>query len=451
MRRAVSGDLLATLMIVLLVAGQAECAVAMEGTVYRGARPTPEQVAWQDAEIGMFIHFAPNTWSDKEGDDLSVSLDRINPRDLDVKQWVRVAKSMGARYIVFVAKHVGGFCMWQTETTDYGIRGTPWRDGKGDVLGELAAECRRQRMRLGVYLSPRDDNHGAGTSGKCADPAAQSAYNELYHRQLTEVLSRYGSLFEVWFDGSVIVDVGDILRRYAQHAAVFQGRYATIRWVGNEAGLAPYPCWNGIAEAKRIAGGARAIDSDPDADSWLPSECDVSLRRDWFWNSTNEGTIKNLDALMEIYYRSVGRGAGLLLNVTPDTSGRIPDADERRVAEFGAEVRRRFGRPLARAAGTGDCVEIDLSRPRTIDHAISMEDIREGERVRRYTIEGETEAGWRELTAGTAIGHKKIDRFEPVTCRRVRLRVLATSATPIVRRFAVYRVGIKMDAISDTR
>ena len=157
------------------------------------------------------------------------------------------AEAMGAKYIIFVAKHVGGFCMWQTETTDYGVRNIPWRGGKGDVLGDLAESCRKRGMKLGVYLSPYDRKQGAGSGGRCRTKEAQQRYNTIYRRQLTEVLSRYGRMFEVWFDGSNVIPVGDILTKHAPRAMVFQGPHATIRWVGNEDGVAPYPAWNAVS------------------------------------------------------------------------------------------------------------------------------------------------------------------------------------------------------------
>ena len=154
---------------------------------------------------------------------------------LDTDQWVAAAEAMGAKYIVCVAKHVGGFCMWQTETTDYGVKSLSWRGGKGDVLADLATSCRKRGMKLGVYLSPCDRKHGAGVGGRCGSPEAQKVYSKIYRQQLTEVLSRYGDIVEVWFDGSNVIEVGDILKKFASRAMVFQGPHATIRWVGNEA------------------------------------------------------------------------------------------------------------------------------------------------------------------------------------------------------------------------
>lgn len=180
----------------------------MSGQVSALARPSPQQQAWQDLELGMFVHFAPNTWQDVESDNLSTPLSKIDPAGLDTDQWAATALSMGARYIVFVAKHQGGFCMWQTQTTSYGIRNTSWRGGKGDVLSDVAVSCRKYGLKLGVYLCPRDDHFGAMTGGICKTAELQASYNLMYREQLTEVLSRYGELVEIWFDGSTGTPIG---------------------------------------------------------------------------------------------------------------------------------------------------------------------------------------------------------------------------------------------------
>jgi alpha-L-fucosidase len=411
------------------------------------ARPTPQQLAWHDCELGMFIHFGPATWQNQEYDDLSTPLSAINPRQLDPAQWVSVAEALGARYIVFVAKHTGGFCWWQTDTTEYSVRNTPWQDGRGDVLRDLSAACRQRNIRLGVYLSPADRKHGVEVGGKCATPAAQEAYNKLYRTQLTEVLTRYGDIFEIWFDGNLVVPVGDLLAQYAPRAMVFQSPQATIRWVGNEEGYAPYPAWNGVRRAQGHAGDATAEHSTPDGDLWLPNEVDtVSVNPHcWFWNDKPERTLRSVDELLECYYRSVGHGAVLLLNETPDTTGRIPAADARRAAEFGAEIRRRFGQSIAETSGRGDVVELELPKATTIDHVITMEDIAAGERVRAYLLEGLVDGSWQTLARGTAIGHKKIDRFAPVAATRVRWRCEQSAAEPLIRKLAAYRVTPQME------
>jgi len=416
-----------------------------DGQKKHPAIPSPEQAAWQDLELGMFIHFAPNTWNNKEGDDLTVPLNQINPEKLDTDQWVQVAESMGARYIVFVAKHVGGFCWWPTVTTDYSVKSIPWRNGKGDVMRDLSESCRRRGMQLGFYLSPADRKHGVSVGGKCKIAAEQENYDRLYRQQLTELLTGYGELMEVWFDGGLVIEVGDILKKHAPHAMIFQGKYTTIRWVGTEDGYAPYPAWNAVSSKRHPAkwGVMTAFDGDPDADKWLPNEVDtINVHpHAWFWNNRPERRLKTVEEVMDTYYRSVGRGAVLLLNQTPDTTGLIPTADAKRAAEFGAEIKRRFGQSLAETNGTGETVELDLGSVRKIDHVVTMEDTTEGERVREYVIEGRLNGEWQTICQGTAIGHKKIDSFKQIETNQIRLRNLLAADTPIIRKLAAYNTG----------
>jgi len=404
----------------------------------RLARPTADQLAWHDLEVGMFIHLAPQTWQDSETDDGRTLLSEINPTKLDTDQWVRVAESMTAKYIVFVAKHEGGFCWWPTSTMDYSVKSIPWRGGRGDVLKDLSESCRKRGMKLGIYLSPQDRKHGAAIGGKTKDPTMQSEYERMFRTQLTEVLSQYGEMVEVWFDGSLVFDVGDILRKHAPHAAIFQGPQATIRWVGNEDGIVPYPSWSAVKFGRKTWGDYTAADGDPDGDRWLPNECDARIRATWFWRTDNAHTLKSVEQLMDMYYRSVGHGAVLLLNNTPDRSGLIPDSDARRSREFGSEIRRRFGTPLAETSGKGEVVELTLAQPAAIDHVITMEDISQGERVREYVIEGFSDDEWKVLARGTAIGHKNVDRIAAGKAVKIHLRVTGSAAAPVIRSLAVY-------------
>jgi alpha-L-fucosidase len=389
----------------------------------------------------MFVHFAPNTWQDKEYDDRTTPLSAITP-DIDTDQWAETAVALGARYIVLVAKHVGGFCLWQTETTDYSIKGTPWKGGRGDVCADLAASCARRGLGMGVYLSPRDDSFGAATSGRCATPEAQARYDALYRRQLTELLTRNGPIVELWVDGSSVVPTGDIVARYAPEAMVFQGPQATIRWVGNEDGFAPYPAWNALALADARSGVATAMHSDRDGDAWMPIEVDVSIRRpNWFWSTTNERNLVSLDALLEIWYRSVGRGCQLLLNLPPDRSGRIPAADAARAREFGDEIRRRFAAPAGETAGTGPVHTVRFGSPRRVDHVVLQEDLALGERVREYRLEGQSEGRWGLLDTGSAIGHKRVHPVTPAPLDAIRLTCTRAAGVPHIRRFAAHETG----------
>ena len=408
----------------------------------RPALPTQAQLDWQDLELGMFVHFAPNTWQDKEYDDLSSAPADIIPA-LDTAQWAETALALGARYIVLVAKHTGGFCLWQTDTTDYSIRSTPWRGGHGDVMADLATVCAQRGLRLGVYLSPRDDRHGAGLSGRCATPEAQAAYNELYRRQLTELLTRYGPIVELWLDGSSVVPTGDLIARHAPNAMVFQGPQATIRWVGNEDGFAPYPCWNAIAATDAKTGIATALHGDPSGDVWMPVEVDVSIRRpNWFWSTTNAAHLVSLDDLVEIYYRSVGRGTQLLLNLPPDRTGRIPEADASRAKQFGDEIRRRFGAPLGQTGGVGRSMVLSFERPTRVDHVVLQETLNRGERVRAWKLEGYAWDHWQPLDEGSAIGHKRILPVRPDGYTMLRLTVTRSEGEAVVRRFAAYDAGV---------
>lgn len=407
------------------------------------ACPTADQTAWQNLEIGMFIHFAPNTWQNSEYDNLSTPLSAINP-DINTDQWADCAVKLGAKYILFVAKHVGGFCMWQTHTTNYGIRNTPWRSGHGDVMASLSASCRNRGLRLGVYLSPQDRNFGAGLAGRCKTPQKQVEYNRMYREQLTELLTRYGEIVEIWFDGSTVVPVGDILKRYAPHAMIFQGPEATIRWVGNEDGFAPYPTWNPISKADAKTGVATAIQGSPNGSVWLPVEADVSILRPyWFWSPTKQMNLLSLNDLIDIYYRSVGRGAQMVLNLPPDSNGLMPDTTCERAREFGEAVRRRFGHSIAETSGSGQSLVLKLPSPQRVDHVTLQEDCSLGQRVRAYRLEGNSNGSWVVLGRGTAIGHKRIQPVPPTVVEAIRFVTEKSAGQPAVRRFAAFDTGVQ--------
>ena len=412
--------------------------------------PSPAQLRWHAAERIMFVHFSANTWQvhrglENEWDDHSISLDRIDPRQLNTDQWCEVAESWGAKMIIFVAKHVGGFCFWQTGTTEYGIRNTPWKGGKGDVLDELSRSCRKYGLDLGIYLYPGDPAWGAGpgSGGITSDPAKQEGYTKVFRQQMTEVLSRYGTIREVWFDGSCRIDVADILRQYAPDAVIFQGPQADLRWVGNEDGFAPFSNWYTLSSKDLRTGVATAAQSDPFGDAYAPVEIDVPLLKNkghkWFWAPNTDHLILTTDQLMDMYYKSVGRGSVLLLNSTPDTTGLIPASHVAAYRAFGDEIRRRFDTPLASTQGTGRTLQIAFPTHKDVDHVVLQEDLALGQRVLEFVVHGmDAQGRWKELYAGTSIGSKRICWFPCVAVRTVRVTFTNVKAEPHIRNFAVY-------------
>jgi len=414
-------------------------------------KPTPQHAAWQDMEVGMFFHFDIPVFSDLKENQWrqgALPVERFNPERLDTDQWMEAAKAIGAKYTVFVAKHCSGFLTWQSDAYAYGVRQSPWRGGKGDLVRDYVESCRRCGIQPGLYCNVMANarwqvDRGRVNWGQGGDDAKQERYARVGERMLSELWGNYGPLFEIWFDGGALPpsqggpDLIPLLHKLQPQAMVFQGPATTIRWIGNERGVAPYPCWATVRSRDEAAIGRAAPGGDPDGSVWLPGECDVPIRNHaWFWHPGEEHKLYSLAELMDMYYKSVGRNCNLLLNANIDRDGLVPEPDFQRYREFGAEIRRRFGQCLAETSGEGGIVELSLPRPMTVDHAILMEQIAEGERVREYVVEGLADGAWRELCRGASIGHKRIERFEPIRVSTLRLRVLRSVAKPLIRRLA---------------
>ncbi|MCY2932127.1 MAG: alpha-L-fucosidase [Planctomycetota bacterium] len=414
-------------------------------------RPTAGQAQWQDYEIGVFYHYDLHVFHEPGWDparfDSLPGADVFNPTRLDTDQWMEVAKALDAKYAVLTATHGSGFMLWQSDAYPFGVRQSPWRGGQGDVVKDFAGSCRRAGVGLGLYCHMRFngwwqvDQPGLVNRGRGGDPARQAAYAAAKIQQAQELWGRYGPLAEVWFDGGLPdpragFDLLPILQRLQPQAMVYGGGHCpveTIRWMGGEHGKSDYPCW---------ATGNNCFDAtcgSPDGKDWCPGEADVNIQAGaWMWQPGCDERLRRLDELMEIYYGSVGNNCNLLINAMPGPDGLVPEAQLRRFREFGNEIRRRFGQSLAETSGEGNEIELSLGRPRTIDHVMLMEQITQGERVRKYLVEGQVGQAWRTIGGGCCIGHKRIERIAPVEVSAVRLRVLASVGRPLIRKLAVY-------------
>jgi alpha-L-fucosidase len=402
------------------------------------AKPTKQQMKWQDLELGMFFHFGMNTFHDQEWGEGTDPAESFNPSQLDARQWVKLAKDAGFKYLILTAKHHDGFCLWPTETTDYSVKSSPWKDGKGDVVREVAEACHEEGMLLGLYLSPWDRHEPCYKD--------KEAYDDFYSKQLTELLTNYGPLVELWFDGAGSEGreydwqrIIGLIKKHQPDAMIFNMGQPTIRWVGNEEGVAPYPCWNTAEEARISMFTSDMLTWMEDTPQWVPAECDVPIRkRHWFWHPNDENSLLTLDELMDIYYRSVGHGTNLLLNVSPDNRGLIPEVDANRLIEFRDEIKKRFSNTIAEHSGEGKELILDLPTEKTVDHVILMEEIEQGERIREYVVEAKHGDSWVTLVEGSAIGHKKIDKFNPVTTDKLRLKIMEAVDKPFIRNFACF-------------
>ena len=414
-------------------------------------RPTPSraQLEWQRDRLALFVHFGVNTFTNRERGDGREDPGVFAPAHLDARQWARAARAGGFRAMILTAKHHDGFCLWPTKTTRHSVARSPFRGGQGDVVREFVDACRAEGLKPGLYLSPWDRHEPSyGDSPR---------YNNLYCDQLTELLTQYGPLQEVWFDGANGEGpngrrqqydwprVWNLVRKLQPNAVSFSDAGPDVRWIGNERGVAaetnwstvdpavvPYPGASGTAVMRMLQNG------DAAGTVWRPGEADVSIRPGWFHHPAEDARVKTIDTLVELYFTSVGRNSKLLLNVPPMRDGLMHDADVARVAGMRARLATLFADDLAarrrvrwhRTGKRTAVAEIDLGRSITVGIADLGEDIAHGQAVARYRLEASDGGQWRTLTRGTTIGFRKLDRFDPVAARRVRLTIEEAVDTP---------------------
>ncbi len=442
--------------------------------------PTPAQLAWQELAYYAFVHFNMDTFTGLEWGEGREDPQRFAPSALDCRQWARVFADAGMKGVILTAKHHDGFCLWPSKTTEHTLAHSTWRDGKGDVLRELSDACREFGLKFGVYLSPWDRNHPAyGDSER---------YNAVFREQLREVLTNYGPVFEVWFDGACgegpngrkqVYDWPSfvaVVRELQPQAVIFSDAGPDVRWVGNERGEASETCWSILRRDEFYPG---TPNSDPlgpgqeDGTHWVPPECDVSIRKGWYWRASEDDTVKSLDELERLWLVSVGRNANLLLNVPADARGLIPEREAEVLRELRARLDATYSDDLARAASAsatserspafdarraidGDAATLwasaddaphatlELRWPLAVsfDRLRLEEPIDLGQRVRAFRVDAEEHGAWRELARGTTIGARRILAVPRTEASALRIEILDARGAPGRCSVALRRVGV---------
>ena len=452
-----------------------------------GPLPSHRQLQWHEMEYYGFVHFSVNTFTDREWGYGDESPSVFNPSALAPRQWARVARDAGMTGLILTAKHHDGFCLWPSRYTEHSVKHSPWKDGNGDVVREFSEACREFGLKVGLYLSPWDRNH---------PEYGRPQYLDYYRDQLEELLTQYGELFEIWFDGANggdgyyggaretrsidrttyyhFPDIWERVRTHQPQAILFSDAGPDIRWVGNEAGQAPQTCWAKIKPEGIIPGEVddyeRLGRGEPDGAVWRPAEVDVSLRPGWFHHPLEHP--KSLQALLDIHAASVGHGCCLLLNIPPDRRGLIPDEDIARLMEFRRALDAVYAHDVARgkpasasqirandaafaAANVTDGnpdtywtvddatrtaqITVDLGDAACLHHVRIEEYIPLGQRIESFAVDVWVEGHqWLEVVAGATIGPRRILSFPAINTDRIRLRILQTQACPIIRRIAAY-------------
>ncbi len=457
-----------------------------------GALPSPRQLRWQQWDLSAFLHFTVNTFTDREwglGDEDPAI---FNPTAFDARAIIDGLCAGGFQAVILTCKHHDGFCLWPTKTTEHCIRNSPWRGGKGDVVREIAEAARRQGLQFGIYVSPWDRNNPY---------YGQPEYIRIYREQLSELLTGYGPIFEVWHDGANGGDgyyggaraqraqtapptkTGDqdsgsascapscassqmekrlidkqtyyqwpatwaLVRSLQPNAVIFSDAGPDVRWVGNEKGIAGDPCWATFDPAGTHGGPGVPGDTKTDAAAtghrygsrWMPAECDVSIRPGWFWHERENALVKSPDELIDLYFKSVGRGAHLLLNVPPDRRGQLHENDLASLRAFGERVRGMFRENVAGAATTTDSETTLEFKQRTPVQLIRLrERIALGQRVDSFALDSWQDSKWQTLFEGTSIGPcRLIPLSTSLVTDKIRLRITAAQAPPIIEEFSVF-------------
>lgn len=436
----------------------------------QGPVPAPHQLKWHEAEMGVVFHYDLHVF---DGLVYGQGNNRINPVEdynifnptqLDTDQWIQAAKAAGAKFAVLTATHETGFGLWQSDVNPYCLKAVKWRDGKGDIVRDFVNSCRKYGIQPGIYIGIRWNsllgihNFKAEGDGEFARNR-QAWYKRLCEKMVTELCTRYGDLFMIWFDGGADdpkglgPDVEPIVTKYQPECLFYHNvNRADFRWGGSESGTVGYPCWSSFPYPYSHSNANEGVRNhnellahgDADGRYWVPAMADTPLRgyngrHEWFWEpGDDDKAVYPLENLIDMYEKSVGRNATLIVGLTPNPNGVIPEGDVKRLKEWGEEIARRFGTPLALTSGKAKKLSLDLKGKQKVNYYILQEDITLGERIRAYRVEARTGGKWVTVAKGISVGHKRIERFGPVEATAFRVVVEQCTDTPQIRNFSVY-------------
>jgi alpha-L-fucosidase len=453
---------------------------------------------WQEMEYYAFVHFSLNTYTDQSWGYGNEDVKLFNPDRADCRQWARICKEAGMKGIIITAKHHCGFCLWPSAYTEYSVKNAPWKNGKGDMVREMADACKEYGLKLGIYLSPWDRNHS---------DYGKPEYITYFRNQLTELLTNYGEIFEVWFDGA---NGGDgyygganetrkidrttyydwkntyaLIRKLQPNIVIWNdgGDRGDLRWVGTEEGLVGETNWSLLNDTGEVAWNMLHYGLET-GNAWVPAEVNTSIRPEWFYHPGEDTRVKTVPQLMDLYYNSIGRNGSLLLNFPIMPIGLIHPTDEKMAIEFGNAVKESFAINLAEKAKveasnvrgnvkrfgaanaidgnkdtywatddnvTNASITIDFSRPTLFNRFLVQEYIRLGQRVKAFTVEALVEGNWEEVAKETTVGYKRILRFPSVKATKVRFTITDSKSCPLISNIGIFNAPVFLNKPSITR
>ncbi len=427
-------------------------------------KPSPRQLAWQQLETTAFLHFTVNTYTDKEWGDGTESPQIFNPVNFDANKLVGVLKETGFKMVIITAKHHDGFCLWPSKVTNHTVASSPWQQGKGDVVKEIAEACKKHGLQFGFYLSPWDQHEPTyGTAG----------YNDFYKKQLRELLTNYGEVAEVWFDGAKGKNAKNmeydfkgywtLVRQLQPKAVMFSDVGPDVRWVGNESGNAGETCWSTIDTTGMAPGKAdpKYLNTgDPNGRLWIPAETDVSIRPGWFYHPAEDSKVKTGKQLVNLYYQSVGRNSLLLLNIPPNRQGQFAEPDIASLREFRATLNETFKTNLLAnqksnkvltdnklntfiALPESQSIVFNLSETTTFDRALFQENIAQGQQNQTALLEYWDGEKWQKINQFTTIGYKRLLRFPPVQTNKIRVTIVKSKAPVQLAEVGLFKASVK--------